>query len=919
MRAGPHRLHPSAHKTRAGYPGPGAAARLTSLRFRLRAKRYGETSTKLEERSRALAAAAGAATERPNAERPSHRTTERPSVRRSYVAGVAVALLIAVPAHAQQEEERARQVYQLFKTYCFECHGETEKGGLDLRTQETLLKGGESGPAIVAHEPEKSRLYLLVAHRDEPPMPRKKPQLSAEAIELIRQWIEDGGSLDGVEDAVPDSTKSPEVLAKAEERPITDEERQYWAFQRPRRAAIPQVSRPAWQRNPIDAFLLSAMSVKGVTPAPKADRRTLIRRACLDVLGLPPSPEEVDAFVNDKSPDAWPKLVDRLLASPHYGERWARHWLDLVRYADSGGFEFDVDRPEGWRYRDYVVKAFNEDKSYAQFVREQIAGDEYRPISDDAMIATGFLRLGPEGGGGERGRQEALDDLVATTSLTFLGLTVNCARCHNHKFDPIPQKDYYRIQAVFFNTRGIDYPLVPAHDVEAQKAAVAKIDQQQRPLRQAKRELEAPYLKQLVDQEIERLPEYLQMAWKTPEAQRTEGQKLNVAQIEKTLQNDSLRAKITDANLVPMMTPAEREKHRALVEQIAALEKQKPKALPNARAIAENGREPRPSYFLHRGSLEAKGSVMTPGTLTVATLTPYEFTPPPADATSTWRRRGFAEWLVSPDNPLTARVMLNRLWQHHFGEGIVHTPSNFGKMGERPSNAELLDWLALEFVERGWSLKAMHRLMMTSEAYQMQSRDVAANVAIDPENRLFWRMPRERLEAEAIRDEVLAVAGTLDRTLGGPNVFPYIDPDLFEKSSKRDWPGKPDDDPSTWRRSLYVFSKRSIRYPLFEAFDQPNLINSTDRRNRSIVAPQALLLMNNNFMLVQAKKFAERLRKEAGNDPRAQVDRAFQLALGRPPDGGERGQAIEFVRAGAQGLEEFCHLMFNLNEFVYRQ
>jgi hypothetical protein len=303
----------------------------------------------------------------------------------------------------------------------------------------------------------------------------------------------------------------------------------------------------------------------------------------------------------------------------------------------------------------------------------------------------------------------------------------------------------------------------------------------------------------------------------------------------------------------------------------------------------------------------------------VASDSGHEFPTPPPDAKSSWRRRGFAEWLVSPDNPLTARVMVNRIWQHHFGEGIVRTPSNFGKMGERPSHPELLDWLAVEFMERGWSMKAMHRLMLTSEAYQMASRDVAANIAIDPENRLVWRMPRQRLEAEAIRDAILATAGTLDRTIGGPNVLPYIDPDLFEASSKRNWAGKPDDDPSTWRRSLYVFSKRSIRYPLFETFDQPNLVNSTDRRNRSIVAPQALLLMNNAFVLLHAQKFAERLRREAGEDPGAQVDRAFTIALGRMPGPDERQKAVEFVRGAPGALADFCHLLFNLNEFVYRQ
>lgn len=843
----------------------------------------------------------------------------RMSVLRATVAGV----LLAWPWAAQaQEDERARQAYEILKANCIECHGESRKGGLDLRTHDTLIKGGASGRVVIPHDPQKSRLFLLVSHANpDDVMPLKRPKLADGDIELLRQWIEDGGSLEAVEDAVLEEQRPPDARARLEDRPIRPQDREYWAFKKPQRSAVPAIApmpaHAAQARNPIDAFLRDAMQRKGLTPSPKADRRTLIRRAYLDVLGLPPTPEQVEAFVSDKSPAAWSTLVDRLLASPHYGERWARHWLDLVRYADSGGFEFDVDRAEAWRYRDYVVRAFNNDTPYSQFVREQIAGDEYSPATDDALIATGFLRLGPEGGGGERGRQDALEDLIAATTLTFSGLTVACARCHNHKFDPIPQKDYYRIQAVFYSTRPADHPLVPAHTVRAHRAATAKVEAALKPLRQTKRDIEAPFLKQLVDREIALLPEYLQAAWNTPAAQRTRGQQLNVQQIERTLQMDSLRARITEPHIVALMPDDVRAKHAGVKAEIAAVEATKPPPYPTARAIGEAGREPRPSYFLHRGSIDAKGSLMTPGVLSVASETEPAFAAPPPDATTSWRRRGFAEWLVSPDNPLTARVMVNRLWQHHFGEGIVRTPSNFGKMGERPSHPELLDWLAVEFVERGWSLKAMHRLMLTSEAYQMSSRDIAANLAIDPENRFFWRMPRQRLEAEAIRDAVLATAGTLDRTLGGPNIFPFIDPDLFEVSSKRNWPGKPDSDPTTWRRSLYVFSKRSIRYPLFEAFDQPNLVNSVDRRNRSTVAPQALLLMNNGFVLLQSEKFAERIRREAGPEPAAQVDRAFRVALARPPDAAERQKAITFIRQ--DGLKAFCHVLFNLNEFVYRQ
>jgi hypothetical protein len=863
--------------------------------------------------------------------------------------------------HQESATDLSRRAYAVLRQNCFGCHGAAKTSGLDLRTPETALAGGDNGKVIEPSDASASRLYQFIAHQAKPAMPPGK-KLPDAAVETLRRWIEAGASFDGFEKEA--AARKDDESAKLIERPITPDERGFWAFQPPRRGAPPRMSHPGWGANPIDAFLLAKMKAKGIRPSPRADRRTLIRRAYLDLTGLPPAPEEVEAFVKDSHPGAWERLIDRLLASPHYGERWARHWLDLVRYADSGGFEFDVDRPEMWRYRDYVVRAFNDDKPYDRFIREQLAGDEYAPDSQEAMIATGFLRLGPEGGGGgERGRQDQLDDLITTTSLTFMGLTVGCARCHDHKFDPIPQKDFYRIQAIFAPSRPINYPLVGADVVVAHRAETQRIDGLQRPLKKAKEEIEAPYLKELVEEAVSRLPEYMQIAWQTPPEKRTAGQRLNVQQIKKTLEDDTLSQKLTEKDIVARMSDDDKRRHQELAEKIKALDQQKPKPYPTTRAIGEPGSKPGPTYFLHRGAHDAKGPVVTPGALSVINETDYEFAAPPPNAKSSYRRRGFAEWLASPQNPLTARVMVNRIWQHHFGEGIVRTPGNFGKLGEPPTHPELLDWLAVEFMSegageresdgatgrrgdgakenrqfairnpqssdpqsairnpqsKGWSVKRMHRLMMTSQAYQMASNDIAANVSIDPENRLLWRMQRVRLEAEIIRDQILAVAGNLNRAMGGPCVHPYIDPKLFQSSTKRTWPGKHDDDPSTWRRSLYVYSKRSIRYPLFETFDQPNLINSCDRRNRSTIAPQALLLMNNNFVLTEAKYFGERLRREAGDDPRAQVERAYRLALGRAPAAFERAKAVEFIRSGQNGLAEFCHALFNLNEFVYRQ
>ncbi len=742
--------------------------------------------------------------------------------------------------------------------------------------------------------------------------PGKK--LPDEDIEILRHWIEGGGELKGVATQTEPAASEQRIA----ERPITRQEREYWAFRKPVRSTPPPVADSAWAGNPVDAFLRKAMADRKLAPSRPATRRALIRRAYLDLLGLPPSPEEIDAFVADNSPKAWENLVDKLLASPHYGERWARHWLDLVRYADSGGFEFDVDRPEAWRYRDYLVRAFNGDKPYDQFLKEQLAGDEYAPVSSDAMIATGFLQLGVENGGGARARQDSIDDVISTTSLAFLGVTVGCARCHDHKFDPIPQKDYYRMQAVFFSIKDVKFPLVNADVVVAHEAEIKRIQALQKPLNEAKTAMEKPHRDHLVDAYIGTLPEYLQTAWRTPERDRTEGQKLNVLQIEKTLRSDTLANRISEAQVVGRMSPAEKARHAELKAEIAELDSKMPKPYATAMAIGEVGREPEPVYFLHRGGLDARGPAMTPGVLSVTRENEYEFAQPPADAKSSWRRRGFAEWVTSPENPLTARVMVNRLWQHHFGEGIVRTPSNFGKLGDRPTHPELLDWLATEFIANRWSIKSMHRLMMTSQAYQMSSDDQSAGVTEDPENKLVWRMPRVRLEAEAIRDSILAVAGSIDRTLGGPCVYPYINPELFQSSTKRTWPGKPEQDASTWRRSLYVYSKRSIRYPLFEAYDQPNLVNSCDRRNRSTVAPQALFLMNDSFVILHAQRFAERLRREAGDDPREQIESAYRVALGRLPAESERVAAMTYLKDSADGLAGFCQALFSLNEFVYR-
>jgi cytochrome c553 len=807
-------------------------------------------------------------------------------------------------------ETPAEKAANILRQNCLACHGAAmQMSKLDLRSRESILAGGEHGPVVEPFNPEKSRLYRFVAGLENPSMPPGK-KLPDEQIAALRAWIEDGAPMPAAKgSASKEEEEAKAALAKMEERPITTEERQYWAFRAPVRPVVPNVG----AANPIDAFLRQVMQSKGLKPSPPADKRTLIRRAYLDLTGLPPSIDQVNAFVKDSSPKAFAKVVEDLLASPHYGERWGRHWLDVVRYADSGGFEYDRDRPTAWRYRDYVIRSFNQDKPYDRFLKEQIAGDEIWPDSADARTGAGYLRLGLENNlKNEQTRLDELDDLVTTTSNAFLAVTVGCARCHNHKFDPIPQKDYYRMQAVFFPAKPLEYPLVSAEDVAKFKEEQKRIDGLQAPWKDKIKQLEQPYRDHLLSEKKAKLPDYIQIAIRTPPEKRTDGQKLNATQVEKTLSIDA-------KELYAALSQEDKVRHDQLSAKVKELEDQRPEPYASAMSVTEPGREATPSYFLHRGSPGQKGSAMKPGVLTVASRSDLSFPEPPSDATTSWRRRGFAEWLASSENPLTARVMVNRIWQHHFGEGIVRTPNNFGKMGERPTHPELLDWLATEFVQKGWSVKAIHRLILNSETYQMASTDVAADVAIDRENKYLWRMPRRRLEGEALRDSIMAVAGNLDRTVGGPAVHPYIDPALFQSSSKRTWVGKPDSDPSTWRRSVYVFSKRSIPLPMLDVFDKPDSVGSCARRNRSTIAPQALILMNNSFVLMEARMFADRLRKEAGSDPTEQVDLAFQLALGRKPSSSELEQSIQFLRAGTEVLPDFCQAILNLNEFAFIQ
>ncbi len=709
-----------------------------------------------------------------------------------------------------------------------------------------------------------------------------------------------------------------------------------WAFEKP----------AAGNGKSIDDIVNRALLTRGLTPAPEADRLTLVRRAYLDLIGLPPSPDQVAEFLNDQKADAWERLIDKLLASPHYGERWGRHWLDVARYADSNGFEHDFDRPNAWRYRDYVIRAFNQDKPYDNFLREQIAGDELPQVTTDSLIATGFLRNYAKVGFREKdnpeNRFDYLDDMLGTIGRGVLGLTVQCARCHDHKFDPISQRDYYRMQASLFGYVEVDHPLTSPEVAEQYARTNAQIDSLVSAVRRNLRDLERPYRDRLLPAKYQKFPKNVQEAIATPESLRTPGQALLAGQVIRTVS-------VSSGEIDRIMTPDDRAQKLSLETEIRRLEGRRPQPIPMAMGITDGdyrftpdgpGDEPAPgkgvkqaalegsflfrgpgryqappSYLLLRGDPNSRGPETQPGFLTAITHGNPPTELPPASGHSSGRRRALAEWLVSPDNPLTARVMVNRIWHHHFGRGIVPTLDNFGRMGELPSDPELLDWLAVRFVNGGWSIKSMHRIIMTSQAYKRASlfRD-EGDLANDPQDRFLWRYPMHRLDAEIIRDSILAVSGGLNPEMFGRPVFPKLQNDVLKSMTNGIWK-QGEDGPEVWRRSVYVYRKRGLPYPLLDIFDLPNQNISCGARNVSTVPTQALTLLNDEFVLRQAQLLSARLLEAEPANSVRQIDLAYRLALGRPPASEELALNLEFLRT--HSLVDFAHVLLNLNEFVY--
>ena len=769
---------------------------------------------------------------------------------------------------------------------CSACHGRHQQlGQLDLRSKSGMLVGGKSGPAIVPGRPEQSLLIRRIHSGEMPPLERLveasvKPIEPAE-LQTLTQWIAAGA---------PEADVWPDVATRDGDALVSDEDRDFWAFRRPQPAEIPSVSAVGRVRNAIDAFILQKLEAAGLSLNEEADRLTLIRRVTFDLTGLPPEPAEVTAFLADPDSLAYEKLIDRLLESPRYGERWGRYWLDLAGYADSEGKrEQDLPRPHAWRYRDYVIRSLNADKPFDRFLLEQIAGDELADYENageitpeiyDNLVATGFLRMAPDASwanitGYVPDRLDVIADEIDILGSAVMGLTLKCARCHTHKFDPIPHRDYYRIAAIFKGAYDEYAWLKP--DI---RPGIGPVSQ---------------------DVVGGRLLPFVttaeRKAWEDQEAKLTE-------------EINSARAK-SDA-----------------AQRIAALEaKRSPQ--PQIQALWDRG-EPSPTYIYRRGDWLSPAGLVGPGVPSVLTdgRTPFAVTPPWPGAKQTGRRLAFARWLIQPEHPLTSRVQVNYLWRHHFGAGIVRTPGNFGKAGTPPTHPELLDWLSRELIAGGWSLKAMHRLMLTSSTYRQSSVVTPRMADVDPENRLVSRMPLVRLDAESLYDSLLLLAGQLDETRFGPGdgVQSRADGLITPLGTERGW-----------RRSIYLQQLRKKLPTHLESFDFPQMNPNCPERRETLVAPQALHLMNNGMVFQLAEKFAARVMREVGVDREQQVERVSWIALSRPPSAEERMLGVETLRqleedwgrtlsvnglAGPasvqmRALATYCHAIMNSASFLF--
>lgn len=842
-----------------------------------------------------------------------------------------------------------KDVRPVLKAHCTHCHGEEEKpdGGVDLRLRRFMDLTLDSGERLlVPGKPEQSALVHIIRSGE---MPKKGSPMPEAELAVIERWIREGAK-----------TLRPEPLALAPGAVISEEDRAWWAFQPVQRPAVPKAD-PAQVRTPVDAFLLAKLGESGLGFAPEADRRALIRRLSLDLTGLLPTPEETEAFVADRSPLAYESLVERLLASPAYGERWARHWLDVAGYADSNGYaEADSVRPHAWRYRDYVIRALNEDKPWDEFIQEQLAGDELAgathgdyqqavldPRRTDQLIATAFLRLAPDGTGdtvddAKLARNQVIAEQIKVMTSSILGLTVACAQCHDHRYDPVTQQDYYRLRAVFDPAYHWEAWRTPAQRHYSmyspeERACAAEIEAKAKEIEAEARAMSKKFLDEIFEVEILKLPEAERTPYRTARA---------TAEKDRTPEQKALIKKYPSALATYSLNLYDQKKQDlvdAKMAEATKLRATKPTEGFLMALMEEKGQVPKSKLF-NRGDHEQPKQEVQPGEIGILAGPSIEpFKPVPVSSGSTGRRLAYAQWLTSGKHPLTARVLVNRFWLHHMGRGLVNTPGDFGRQGERPSHPELLDWLADAFVKGGWKLKPLHRLIVLSSAYR-QSSVHEASLRQDPENRLYGRFKLRRLDAETLRDSLLAASGTLVSDRFGPSSGVGIDPqgrvvvgiDKGTITTHKVEPGGAAD----FRRSIYVQVRRTRPVTVLDTFDAPSMVPNCEMRAQTTVAPQSLLLMNDTFILDSARRLAERLEKERPGDLKAQLERAWSLLFGKPPTAEDLAQSqayldeqtrqlIEYHRAtppakGApapnpprEALASLCQILCSSNRFLY--
>lgn len=861
------------------------------------------------------------------------------------------------------EENSFHAVLPILLRHCTVCHGaRVREADLDLHTYAQFMRGGKSGPVVRVGDPDQSLIVQRIAAHEMPPIDRlievSVKQVDANELETIRTWIA-AGAVEG--EAVPDiAGNEPDPL-------VTDQDRDFWSFRPPVRIVPPAVTGVDQVRNAVDAFVLAQLEARELSFAAPADRATLLRRLSFDLLGIPPSPEQLASLLADRDPLAYEKIVDQMLASPDYGERWARVWLDLAGYADSDGKrEQDMERPYAWRYRDYVVRAFSRDKPYDQFLQEQLAGDELADygaapqLTDtlyDNLVATGFLRMVPDATWRNvtnfiPDRLDVIADELDVLGSSVMGLTIKCARCHSHKFDPLPQRDYYRLIAVFKGAfdeydwmKSNWHPdlsdgqriqrKLPCNRPEERipwEAAKAKVDQQLAVLREALRERTAADTKRYVDQRIaafpaEQQPELLAML-ATSQANRSPTQLELAKQYESQLIITQRELRKLDPEYEKYLLNTESQMEQ--LERSLAPE-------PTIHALWDRG-DPSPTYLYRRGDFQLPGRLIGPGVPSVLTdgRTPFVVEPPWPGATSTGRRLAFARWLTQPDHPLTARVFVNRIWKHHFGMGIVRTLDNFGKVGTPPSHPELLDWLARDFVGHGWSVKRLHRLLVTSTTYRQSSAVTENAQRLDPENIYLSRMPMQRLSADQLYDSLLLVAGQLDSRRGGA-------PDGVDR--RDDGLTTPRRGTAGWRRSIYLQQQRKVVATHLETFDFPAMNPNCSERRNSTVATQALYLWNNRMVEDLAQYFANRIVELTTDNPESQVDLAHRIAFSRSATASELQAGVAALRdltevwkaydarsagsatdapvgaapqaADSRALSTWCHAILNSAEFLY--